>query len=192
MRNSLHQEDISSFHQFFPPPSITQFSGHYSYEESLNKLYRTHSDELLLTIMKVVPQRETAEDILHDTFIKIKNNIHLYEEGRSQLLTWSKTIARNMALDHLRLKSSRNIKLNQSLEYSQNELGLKHVYSFNTDCIGLRQLIHVLSPEQINILKLFYYEGYTHEEVSKALDIPLGTIKTRIRNSIFKLRKYFN
>lgn len=192
MPTFLYQKDFSSFSGFFPS-SPARYTSRSSYnEEAVNQLYRNHSEDLLITIMKLVPHYETAEDILHDTFIKIKNYIHLHEESKSLLLTWSKTIARNVALDHLRLKSSRNTKLNQSLEYSQNELGIKHIYSFNTDCIGLKQLMHVLTPQQIVILQLFYYQGHTHEEISEVLNIPLGTIKTRIRKAIFKLRTYFN
>ncbi|GGI26903.1 RNA polymerase sigma factor [Pedobacter mendelii] len=158
----------------------------------LNNLYRNHSAELLTTILKIIPQTETAEDILQDTFVKVKRCIHSYNAERSQLLTWSKAIAKNMALDHLRLKSSRNSRLNQSIDFSQAELASKHFCSFNIDRIGLKQLFSVLSSEQLSILQLFYYEGYTHEEISEALDIPLGTIKTRIRMSIVTLRRFFN
>lgn len=161
-------------------------------DEALNTLYRNHSSELLITILRVIPQHETAEDVLHDTFMKIKSCIHSYHAERSQLLTWSKAVARNMALDYLRLKSSRNNKLNQSIDYSQMELGVSHSACFNIDRIGLRQLLTVLSAEQIRILQLFYYEGYTHEEIAELMKIPLGTIKTRIRTAIIKLRKFFN
>lgn len=160
--------------------------------EMLNRLYRHHSADLLYTILKIVPHQETAEDLLHDTFMKVKSCIHLYEPEKSRLVTWSKTIARNLAVDHLRLKSSRNSKLNQPLEFSEEELGQNYICNYNTDQIGIRQLIKVLSAEQIEIIDLYYYKGFTHEEVAQAMNIPLGTIKTRIRTSIQKLRRYFN
>lgn len=166
-------------------------SSHYD-DMLLSTLFRNHSKELLTTISKIIPQIETAEDILQDTFLKVKTCIHSYNADRSQLLTWSKTIARNTALDYLRLKSSRNSRLNQSIDFSQAELGSRYICSINTDRIGLNQLFFALSNEQLNILKLFYYEGYTHEEISEELAIPLGTIKTRIRMSIIILRKFFN
>lgn len=160
--------------------------------EMLNKLYRHHSADLLYTILKVVPHQETAEDLLHDTFMKVKSCIHLYEPEKSRLITWSKTIARNLAVDHLRLKSSRNSKLNQSLEFAEEELKIHYIYSFNIDQIGLRQIIRLLSAEQIAIIDLYYYKGFTYEEVARAMNMPLGTIKTRIRTSIHKLRRFFN
>lgn len=158
----------------------------------LNRLYRNHSLELLNTIQRIIPQQETAEDILHDAFLKIRDGIHLYKAERSQLLTWSKAVAKNTAVDHLRLKINRNNKLNQSIDHSEAELGLRHIYSFNIEKIGLRQLFTLLSADQSAVLELFYYQGYTHEEVSEALNLPLGTTKTRIRTSIKKLRRYFN
>lgn len=158
----------------------------------LNRLYRNHSLELLNTIQRIIPQQETAEDILHDAFLKIRDGIHLYKAERSQLLTWSKAVAKNTAVDHLRLKINRNNKLNQSIDHSEAELGLRHIYSFNIEKIGLRQLFTLLSADQSAVLELFYYQGYTHEEVSEALNLPLGTTKTRIRASIKKLRRYFN
>lgn len=158
----------------------------------LNSLYKNHSSDLLNTIHRIIPQQETAEDILHDTFLKIQDGFHLYNAELSELLTWSKAIAKNTAFDYLRRKSSRNSKLNQSIDFSEAELHLKYVYSVNTDGIGLRQLFSVLSNDQIAVLDLFYYYGYTHEEVSEALNLPLGTTKTRIRSSIKKLRRYFN
>lgn len=158
----------------------------------LNRLYRNHSLELLNTIQRIIPQQETAEDVLHDAFLKIRDGIHLYKAERSQLLTWSKAVAKNTAVDHLRLKINRNNKLNQSIDHSEAELGLRHIYSFNIEKIGLRQLFTLLSADQSAVLELFYYQGYTHEEVSEALNLPLGTTKTRIRTSIKKLRRYFN
>jgi len=157
----------------------------------LNDLYRNHASDIFFTIQKIIPQYETAQDVLHDAFLKIDSRINTYDAGRSQLLTWSKAIAHNVAIDHLRMKTNRNNKLNQSIEFSQSQLGLKHSCNFNPDGIGLKQLISMLSTEQLAIMELFYYEGYTHEEISETLNIPLGTIKTRIRTGILTLRKFF-
>jgi RNA polymerase sigma-70 factor (ECF subfamily) len=184
-RNNLAAEVFLSRSR--KPESIIPVSD----EEMLDILYRNHAAELLFVILKIIPQIETAEDVLHDTFMKITAGIHLYKSERSQLLTWSKAIARNTAVDYLRLKSSRNNRLNQSIEFSQAELGSNHACCFNPDRIGLKQLCRLLTSEQRMILELFYYKGYTHEEVAETLNIPLGTIKTRIRTSILRLRKYF-
>ncbi|RYD71431.1 MAG: sigma-70 family RNA polymerase sigma factor [Sphingobacteriales bacterium] len=186
-----YQENIPKKHTLlpgaYPVAPKTALNG----KKLLNDLYRNHSSELLFTILKIIPQYETAQDVLHDAFLKIDSRINTYDAGRSQLLTWSKAIAHNVAIDHLRLKTSRNNKLNQSLEFSQNQLGIKHSCNFNPDGIGLKQLISLLSTQQLAILELFYYEGYTHEEIAETLNIPLGTIKTRIRTAIITLRKFF-
>ena len=57
--------------------------------------------------------------------------------------------------------------------------------------IGLRKQVHQLKDEYKNVLELSYYQGFTQEEVAKALNLPLGTVKTRIRNALIELRKQF-
>jgi len=193
MISTSYQEKIPADHTLLAGKSpLSSSKSNFNDENLLSNLYRNHSADLLFTILKIIPHYETAEDVLHDAFLKINSRINTYDSTRSQLLTWSKTIAHNVAVDYLRLKTSRNSKLNQSIEFSQSQLGLKHSCNFNPDQIGLKQLISILSNQQLTILELFYYEGYTHEEIAEALNIPLGTIKTRIRTAIQTLRKFFN
>jgi len=61
-----------------------------------------------------------------------------------------------------------------------------------TDTIGLRKMVAALKPEYESIISLAYFKGYTLDEISKTLEIPLGTVKTRMRSGIMQLRKHFN
>lgn len=163
-----------------------------SHVEILNGLYRDHSADLMFSILKIVPHQETAEDILHDTFVKMNGCIHTYSYQKAHLLTWSKTVAKNLAIDYVRLKSTRNSRLNQSLDALEFEFGANYSSSFNIEKIGVKQLIAKLNAEERKIIDLFYFKQFTQDEVAKVLNLPLGTVKTRIRKSIKKLRLCFN
>lgn len=160
--------------------------------QAFAKLYKMYAGALYGIINKIVCQQETAEDLLQDTFMKIKKGISAYDPSKSRLFTWISRIARNTAIDHLRLKNSKGTRLSQPLEDSEYELDRSHTCSFNPDKIGIKQLLSDLSGSQQEIIDLVYYRGFTHEEVAKLLNMPIGTVKTKVRMSIQKLRSRFN
>lgn len=100
-------------------------------------------------------------------------------------------IARNTAIDHLQLRSSKSTRTNIDLQLASKELE-SYVYSINTDLVGIKPMLNELSPRHKIIMGLHYFKGYTHPEISASLDIPLGSVKTSIRNAINALRKNFN
>ncbi|WP_246833969.1 RNA polymerase sigma factor [Pedobacter sp. G11] len=157
---------------------------------SFNKLYKMYAPNLMGVIMKIVNQQETAEDLLQEVFLKIRKSLHTYDEKKSRLFTWMLNITRNTALDHLRKKSYRQDKANVILEDVGTELE-NHTFSMNTDVIGIKKLLEQLSSKQKLVLDLAYYQGYTHEEIAEKLDMPVGSVKTTLRQAIIKLRNIF-
>ncbi|WP_316757646.1 RNA polymerase sigma factor [Pedobacter aquatilis] len=158
---------------------------------AFNNLYRNYSANLFGVILKIVNQHETAEDLLQDVFLKIRRSIAFYDSDRGRFFTWMLNIARNTAIDHLRLRSSRNERSHVIYEEVVAELD-HHIHFFNTDTIGLKKLVANLNARQQQILELCYFKGYTHTEISEALDMPLGSVKTAIRMAILELRKAFD
>lgn len=156
-----------------------------------NKLYKMYSANLLGAIIKIVNQRETAEDLLQEVFMKIKRFIHLYDKHKSRLFTWMLRISKNTAIDYLRLKSSRSERKNLFIEEIEPELQ-NHCQAPNTDVIGMKTLVYQLSSKHRLIVDLAYFQGYTHPEIAELLDMPLGSVKTTIRQAILTLRKSFN
>ena len=157
---------------------------------SFNQLYKMYAQNLLGVLMKIVNQRETAEDLLQEVFLKIKRYLPVYDNKKARLFTWMLNIARNTAFDYLRLKSSR--QRNSIVEMEEHHSDLESFsYSVNTDAIGLRKLVFRLNEKQRAILELCYYQGYTHLEIAEALNMPLGSVKTSIRQAISTLRRFF-
>jgi RNA polymerase sigma-70 factor (ECF subfamily) len=101
-------------------------------------------------------------------------------------------VARNIAIDKTRSKEFRNSTKTEDIENNVLIVDKQIKTEINPEIIGLKDLIEKLKPEHKIILDLVYFEGFTHVEVAEKLDIPLGTVKTRLRNAIITLRKVFN
>ena len=97
-------------------------------------------------------------------------------------------ISRNASIDMLRSKNYQNSQKNQ--EITDNVYGNDQVTQTSIDSIGLTKFLGKLRPEQRVLIELAYFKGYTHDEIAEIEDIPLGTVKTRIRNALLQLREY--
>ncbi len=160
--------------------------------DGFNYLYRQYSPVLYGVVCKVVNDELTAQDVLQDVFVKIWTNISQYDAKKGRLYTWMLNIARNAAIDKLRSKGEiMNSKI-QSGEDSVNKLESSTMVEQTTDGIGLKKLVTNLKPEFESIVNMAYFQGYTLDEISKTLEIPLGTVKTRMRNAIKQLREIYN
>ena len=161
-------------------------------KNAMEDLYKLYSSSLFGIITRIIKFDEVAEDVLQDTFFKIWKSISYYDPSKGKLFTWMANLAKNTAIDQLRSKNYLNYSKTDNICNASIDINCKHYEHFNIDVIGMQQLIQNLNPDQQKILDMIYFEGYTHVEVSDELNIPLGTVKTKIRLSILKLRKYFN
>ena len=152
-------------------------------------LYDNYSSALYGIVLKIVSRSETAEDVLQEAFIKIWKNISSYDKNKGRLFTWMLNIARNTAIDALRAKGEKYQI--QNIDDSVYQVDKKSSTSMNVDRIGVKQNVQMLKPEHRVIIDMAYYGGCTQEEISKELNLPLGTVKTRMRNAIIELRKIF-
>lgn len=153
------------------------------------QLYDNYSKALLGLITTIVKDDELAEDILQDVFVKIWRNIDSYNKEKGTLFTWMLNIARNTSIDTLRSKVKKHEVL--SLENNLELVGAIHSTSLNTDTLGVKKVVDTLKPEYKEIIDLVYFSGFTQEEISKKINIPLGTVKTRVRSALIELRKSF-
>ncbi|AMP99288.1 RNA polymerase sigma-70 factor [Pedobacter cryoconitis] len=158
---------------------------------SFNRLYVAYASVLLGVISKLVSSREVAEDILQETFIKIWKSIGQFDEEKGRLFTWMACLARNTAKDYLKGKNFAKSIRNDDIDSVYSKVNDFHYFRYNTDVIGVRELMGVLSDSQKQILNLVYFQGYTQLEVSDKLHIPLGTVKSKIRLAVKELRCYF-
>jgi len=155
-------------------------------------LYNMYSSSLYGVIFRIVQHEEIAEDLLQDAFLKIWNSFSSYDSSKGRLFTWMVNIARNIAIDKTRSKDFRNSSKTEDIDNIVLSLEDNYKSEMNPETLGLKDLVEKLKPDHRLILDLVYFKGYTHIEVAEKLEIPLGTVKTRLRNAIITLRKVFN
>ena len=160
--------------------------------EAFNYLYRQYAPVLYGVIYKVINDEQTSQDVLQDVFVKIWNNIGQYNAEKGRIYTWMINIARNAAIDKLRSKGEIMRGKIQTGEDIVSSIGEGMKTEQKTDTIGLRQMVAGLKPEYQTIVNLAYFNGFTLDEIAKNLNMPLGTVKTRMRHAIQLLRGHFN
>jgi RNA polymerase sigma-70 factor (ECF subfamily) len=157
-------------------------------KSAFSELYDNYSAALYGVILRILNNdEETAQDILQDSFVKIWKSFDSYDSSKGTLFTWILNIARNTSIDKLRSTNRQPI---QSLEQDVHIEGAH--YNQNVDRIGLKEIVSKLKPEHRTIIDMAYFDGFTQEEISDKLKLPLGTVKTRARTALIELRKIFN
>ncbi len=151
-------------------------------------LYDNYSAALHTIILNIVSDHELASDVLQEVFVKIWKQIESYDDSKGRLFTWMLNISRNASIDMVRSKAFQNSQQNRELTESVYDSGGST--RVDTDQIGLRKIVHQLKDEYKVLIELSYFQGYTQDEISKMLGIPLGTVKTRLRSALIQLRKF--
>ena len=159
-------------------------------QQAFSYLYDNYAGALNTVIFRLVDDKELSEDILQEAFVKIWNNFSSYEKTKGRLFTWMLNITRNLAIDTLRSKGYKKQSKISGDENTVSSLQDSSMGKDRFDSMGLRKQVHNLKPDQKIIIDMAYFNGYTQDEISKQLGIPLGTVKTRMRSAILELRKH--
>jgi len=158
-------------------------------QQAFSYLYDNYSGALFGLIYKMVNDKELAEDILQETFVKIWNNFSNYDSMKGRLFTWMLNLTRNLTIDTLRSKGYKKQSKIHTDENSVNNFTDNTHAAEKFDAMGIRKQLTLLKNDQKQIIDLAYFGGFTQDEISKQLQIPLGTVKTRMRAAILELRK---
>ena len=155
--------------------------------DAFNYLYDHYSGALFTIINQIVPDKDTASDVLQEVFVNVWRKISTYDETKGRLFTWMLNIARNAAIDKVRSKGYRDNQRTQPIAEGENA-GMAMSSNPAVNDVGLKKVLTTLNEEYRKLIDLSYFQGFTHEEIAKMLGIPLGTVKTRIRTAISQLR----
>jgi RNA polymerase sigma factor (sigma-70 family) len=151
-------------------------------------LYDNYSGALFGIVNSIVTNREAANDVLQNVFVNIWRKIDSYDPSKGRLFTWMLNIARNASIDEIRSKAHKDARKNQPLA-GNVDTGMGNAVSQPVYAdVGLKRVLTKLKPDQRTLIDLSYFQGFTHDEIAKSLNIPLGTVKTRIRNALIQLR----
>ncbi len=157
-------------------------------EAGMRYLFDHYGGALNHIIGRIVTEPEVAQEVLQDVLMRIWENIDKYESDKSRLFTWMARIARNAAIDRVRSKAYRKGEKTDKLDsvvVNRNNLS----ETMNVEHIGLAKLLDNLDANYRSIIDLLYFKDYTQAETAEALDLPLGTVKTRSRRALQQLRQ---
>ncbi len=159
--------------------------------DAFRYLYLHYRGALYNIISQIITDTETANDVLQDVFVAIFKNMDKYDSEKGRLFTWMLNIARNTAINKTRSKIYKSGLKNDTIENYVDFIDAKSTNQQNINLIGLRKQVHKLREDYKAVLELSYYNGFTQDEIAKLLNIPLGTVKTRLRNAVLELKKHF-
>lgn len=144
---------------------------------------------MLGVIQNIVKDEAIAEDVLQECFVKIWRHSSKYDNKKAKLFTWLYRIARNTAIDKLR---SRKKKLSSEIQINDSNVYKLPSYKLNHDTMDLKKHMATLDKKYQIVLQALYFEGMTQQEASEELDIPLGTVKSRLKIGLRELKKIYN
>jgi len=155
-------------------------------EAGLTLLYKHYSAALYGISARVLNNNAFAEDALQKSFLKIWNNIEQYDSSKATFFTWMASIVRNTSIDIKRLKSFQIENESETLDATVHNAESTFI---NTDKIDTKDIIDGLDEKYAIVLEYLYLRGYSQSELAEELNIPLGTIKTRVKKGINILRE---
>lgn len=157
-------------------------------QSALDYLYDHYSGALYGVVFRILKKEEVSEEVLQDVFLKIWNKIDAYDSSKGKLFTWMLNIARNQAIDKTRSKEMNKGKKTDDIDYLVNKIDTRDNAELQIDAIGLKEMLMELPEDQRFIVDQLYLKGYTQSEVAEEFNIPLGTVKTRLRSAMIELR----
>ncbi len=163
-------------------------------DKALEELYDLYNRLLFGMIISIVKSREEAEDVLQEVFVKIWEKAVTFDENRGNVYSWIVTLTRNKAIDRIR---SKGYKTQQkatrdvddpmfTLEGNKADPLESTIFSDRAELV--KKALSMIPESQSEVLKIAYYRGMSQSEISEYLDIPLGTVKSRMRQGMIKLK----
>lgn len=159
---------------------------------SFEQLYDRHSRAVYSLVLRILRQAASAEELVQEVFLQLWRNAAQYDSARGPFLPWLLTLARNRALDQLRLKGERQRRREEQTE----ELppvpvapNFEHALDEKRRAERVRSLIDSLQPKQKRAIELAYFEGLSHTEIAESMNEPLGTVKSWIRTGLLRLKE---
>ena len=158
--------------------------------EAFATLYERHIRAAYCLAYRMMGEKQAAEELAQNAFIKVWRRAGSYRAERASVRTWILSIVHNRGIDQLRSHASRRRtqeKIEASAASSQPSEAFAETWR-NTQAEQVREALSTLPKEQLKILELAYFSGYTHVQIAELLNVPLGTVKGRMRLGLQKMR----
>jgi RNA polymerase sigma-70 factor (ECF subfamily) len=159
-------------------------------EQALLELYDRYASRVYALALRILREPMMAEEAVQDTFFKVWNHAREYQPQRGALQIWLLTIARRTALDRLRLEARRPL-LSDATDPEELWRSIPDAGSTEDEARwrSLYLTVQTLPPEYRVVIELAYYQGLSQSQIAAVLGWPLGTVKTRLREAMQRLRR---
>lgn len=158
-------------------------------QQSFRQLYVNTAPKLYSLCLRMLKNREWAEEVLQEAFVKIWHHASEYHQDRGNVTTWLTSIVRYRALDHLRAHKPTDSLDEQALERTSNDPGPLEWLTKGDELNALELCLDQLTDQQKQLIIMSFMEGLTHQELMQRIPSPLGTIKSWIRRGLQSLRR---
>ncbi|HCQ54344.1 MAG TPA: RNA polymerase subunit sigma [Brevundimonas diminuta] len=155
--------------------------------EAFARLFEHFAPRLKAWLMKSGATAAAAEDFAQDAMLTVWRKADLFDARKARAATWIFTIARNRRLDMLR-RDARALPTPEIEPTEDEAMRPDVILAMADDARRVREALSRLKPDQIEVLRLAFFMDSPHSEIARRLDLPLGTVKSRIRNAMIKLR----
>lgn len=156
---------------------------------ALRQLYQATSSKLFGVVLRILSDREEAEDVLQDVYVTIWRRADRFEAGRAGVMTWISTIARNRAIDRLRARGPlAYAEQVDDLEIDDGQPDAEALLGASEDAAALQACLGELDDRTQGVIRTAFFEGVTYEALAARTGTPLGTVKSWIRRGLMKLK----
>lgn len=160
-------------------------------EEAISLIFEHYSTAMFNCMNQILQNRMLTEDVLQEVLIKVWKKGDSYDPAKGSLYTWLIRVSKNAAIDKTRSKEFIRDKKSNSIDnfvFNDGALQQKKKEDSNAD---VWETVKMLPENQRSLIDMAYFRGFTQKEISKEMDIPLGTVKTRMRSALITLRRIF-
>jgi len=161
---------------------------------ALAELYDRYAARVLGLTTRILADTQEAEDILQEVFLHAWRNPSNYDAGRGSLLTWILILARSRAIDRVRSlrRRGRDLQVDLNDRPIASEEDIERRAGLRQEERAIHRVLSEMPADQRRAIELAYFGGYTQTEIASLTGAPLGTVKTRLRQGLIKLREGYS
>jgi RNA polymerase sigma-70 factor (ECF subfamily) len=156
--------------------------------DAFERLYGFFAPRIKRYMMRQGADEASADDLAQEAMVQVWRKAHHYDPQKAAATTWVFRVARNLQIDRLRKHKLHEVELSVEAEHDEGGIGSHECFEKRPDADRLRALVTALPEEQMDVVRLAFFEGLSHSEVSLQLSVPIGTVKSRLRLAFSKLR----
>ncbi|ESQ90304.1 hypothetical protein ABAC460_09115 [Asticcacaulis sp. AC460] len=156
---------------------------------ALKSLYNLMSGRLFSVLLRMVRQRDVAEDLLQDVFVTVWRKAHQFDSRRGNAEVWLFSITRRKAIDRLRISRRETVGAFEDVAGMERETDIYVGIGNTENYISVRKCLKELRPDVHRALQLCYVFGLTHEELAEEMQVPVGTAKSWVRRGLAQLKE---